>query len=54
MDDPALLMQVMESREALEEASTEEEVDAVRKENDGKSSSYLSNTALSRPDVCAR
>jgi len=33
MEDPELLMEILEVREALEEASTEEEVGAIRDQN---------------------
>lgn len=36
LTDPELLMEVMEAREELEEASTQEECDAVRESNKGK------------------
>lgn len=36
LTDPELLMEVMEAREELEEASTQEECDAVRESNRGK------------------
>lgn len=35
MDDPDLLMLVMETREALEEAQSEAEVDVIRATNRG-------------------
>ncbi|KAL1869726.1 hypothetical protein VTK73DRAFT_2934 [Phialemonium thermophilum] len=34
--EPEVLMQAMEAREAVEEATTEEELEAVRKENEGR------------------
>jgi molecular chaperone HscB len=37
LDDPDLLMQVMEAREELEDASTEEEVERVKLSNAGTS-----------------
>lgn len=40
LEDPALLMQVMELREQLEEAQSEDDVEAIRTENDG----YLQRT----------
>ncbi|KAJ9107390.1 hypothetical protein QFC21_000840 [Naganishia friedmannii] len=36
LDDPALLMDVMEAREELEEASTEEDVEKVKESNGGR------------------
>ena len=36
LDDPALLMDVMEAREELEEAETEEEVERVKASNAGQ------------------
>lgn len=36
LEDPALLMEVMEIREELDEATTEEEVAQVKETNDGK------------------
>lgn len=36
VEDPALLMQVMEFREALEEASSEEEAEQVGQDNQGE------------------
>lgn len=39
LTDPVLLMEVMEAREELEEASSEEEVEAVRAANKGMASS---------------
>lgn len=35
LDDPALLMEVMEAREELEDAETEEEVERVKVSNAG-------------------
>lgn len=36
LEDPALLMEVMEIREELDEATTDEEVAQVKETNDGK------------------
>lgn len=36
-DDPELLMAVLETREALEEAETEDDVASIRAENKGAS-----------------
>ena len=36
MEDPALLMEILEVREALEEAISEEEVQQIRQQNRGK------------------
>ena len=36
MTDPELLMSIMETREALEDATTEEEVAAIRDSNKGE------------------
>ena len=36
LEDPELLMEVMELREAIENAETQEDVDAVREENNGE------------------
>ena len=35
LEDPELLMQILESREALEEAQAQAEVDVIREENAG-------------------
>ena len=35
MEDPELLMEILEVRESLEEAQTQEEVDAIRDSNKG-------------------
>lgn len=35
LDDPTVVMEVMEAREALEEAQTEEEVEDIRSQNRG-------------------
>jgi hypothetical protein len=35
MSDPAMLMSILEARETLEEAQSEEEVEGLREENDG-------------------
>lgn len=37
MEDPELLMEILEVRESLEEAQTQEEVDAIRDSNKGES-----------------
>lgn len=37
LEDPELLMQVMEFRERLEECETEEEAQGIRDENEGES-----------------
>lgn len=37
LDDPTVVMEVMEAREALEEAQSEEEVEEIRAENHGAS-----------------
>ena len=39
--DPALLMTIMETREALDEATTEEEVLQIREQNKGKISPHF-------------
>lgn len=36
MDDPELLMEILEVREALEDAQTAEEVDEIRSNNKGE------------------
>jgi Fe-S protein assembly co-chaperone HscB len=36
MEDPELLMEIMEVRESLEDANTQEEVDTIREENRGE------------------
>ena len=43
LDDPALLMDVMEAREELEEAQTEEEVERVKASNAGQ---YMSSAPI--------
>ena len=50
LDDPTVVMEVMEAREALEEAQSEEEVEEIRAENHGASRhvSYVKRT-LDRP-----
>lgn len=35
VEDPVLLMEILESREALEEAQTQSDADAIREENAG-------------------
>lgn len=47
LTDPTLLMEVMEAREELEGASTAEEVDSLRQQNDGTSLSICRPTSLS-------
>lgn len=42
MDDPELLMEVLEVREALEEASTEDEVAEIRSQNRQNNAATLS------------
>ena len=36
MEDPELLMQVLESREMIEEAESEEELEPMKEENEGR------------------
>lgn len=36
LEDPELLMEVLEAREELEEAASEEEVEGLKKRNDGR------------------
>lgn len=40
--DQSLLMEILEAREALEDAESEEEVETIRAENKGPSLTFLS------------
>jgi hypothetical protein len=49
LDDPELIMDVMEARETLEQASSRDQVDAVQTENQGPFRSKLSFALFTLP-----
>lgn len=53
MDDPELLMEIMEVREALEDAQTQEEVDEIRQSNAGMCIRPMSQTPSYSADYFA-